>query len=77
MTTYLFKISTTDQKVKVEYPTEFDNYPTQDSTELVALCAALLTSSFLKETRDYIENDPKGFLDSAFSIMKKMDEESK
>ena len=75
MTTYIFKISTTDKKIKVEYPTEFDNYPTQNSTELVALCAAVLTSSFLKETSEYIENDPKGFLDSALSIMKKVNEE--
>ena len=77
MTTYVFKISTTDEKIKVEYPTKFDNYSAQNFTELVALCAAVLTSSFLKETREYIENDLKGFLDSALSIMKKVNEEFK
>lgn len=77
MTTYIFKISTTDKKIKVEYPTKFDNYPAQNFTELVALCSAVLTSSFLKEISDNIESDPKGFLDSALSTMKKVNEEFK
>ena len=77
MTTYIFKISTTDKKMKVEYPTKFDNYPAQNFTELVALCAAVLTSSFLKEISDNIESDPKGFLDSALSTMKKVNKEFK
>lgn len=77
MTTYVFKISATDEKMKVEYPTTFDNYSAPNFTELVALCAAVLTSSFLKEISDNIENDPKGFLDSALSIMKKVNEEFK
>ena len=77
MTTYIFKISTTDKKMKVEYPTKFDSYSTQNFTELVALCAAVLTSSFLKDMSANIERDPKGFLDSALSIMKKVNEEFK
>ena len=48
MTTYLFEIRATDKGMKVEYPTKFDNYPATNFTELVALCAAVLTSSFLK-----------------------------
>ena len=48
MTTYLFEISATDKEMKVEYPTKFDNYSAPNFTELVALCAAVLTSSFLK-----------------------------
>ena len=77
MTTYVFKISATDEKMKVEYPTKFDSYSTQNFTGLVALCAAVLTSSFLKEISDNIESDPKGFLDTALSIMKKVNEEFK
>lgn len=77
MTTYVFKISTTDEKMKVEYPTKFDNYSAQNFAGLVALCAAVLTSSFLKDISAHIENDPKGFLDSALSIMKKVNEEFK
>ena len=77
MTTYIFKISTTDKKMKFEYPTKFYNYSAQNFTELVALCAAVLTSSFLKELSANIESDPKGFLDSALSIMKKVNEEFK
>lgn len=77
MTTYIFKISTADEKMKVEYPTKFDNYSAQNFAGLVALCAAVLTSSFLKEISDNIENDPKGFLDSALSVMKKVNEKFK
>lgn len=77
MTTYVFNISATDEKMKVEYPTTFDNYSAQNFTGLVALCAAVLTSSFLKEISANIESDPKGFLDSALSIMKKVNEEFK
>lgn len=77
MTTYLFEIRATDKEMKVEYPTTFDNYSAPNFTELVALCAAVLTSSFLKEISAYIENDPKEFLDAALSIMKKVNEEFK
>ena len=77
MTTYVFKISTTDEKIKVEYPTKFDNYSAQNFTELVALCAAVLTSSFLKDISAHIKNDPKGLFDSALSVMKKVNEEFK
>lgn len=77
MTTYIFKISTTDGKMKFEYPTKFDSNSTQNFAELVTLCAAVLTSSFLKEISTDIESDPKGFLDSALSIMKKVNEEFK
>ena len=77
MTTYVFKISTTDKKMKFEYPTKFDSYSTQNFAGLVALCAAVLTSSFLKEISANIESDPKVFLDSALSIMKKVNEEFK
>jgi hypothetical protein len=77
MTTYLFEIRATDKGMKVEYPTNFDNYPATNFTGLVALCAAVLTSSFLKEISAYIENDPKEFLDAALSIMKRVNEEFK
>ena len=55
MTTYVFKISATDEKMKVEYPTKFDSYSAQNFTGLVALCAAVLTSSFLKDISAHIE----------------------
>lgn len=56
---------------------EAQAYSTQNFAGLVALCAAVLTSSFLKDISAHIENDPKGFLDSALSVMKKVNEEFK